>query len=285
LTNKIIGKELSIFGVFDGHGGNQVAEWVRDNFVKELVKMKSYKDADYGAALTETFIKMDELMKTPMIKKELQKYTSDKSEDNGMGGIAGFTMGHDADIANAVGCTATVCILTKDEVICANAGDSRGVMSRKGVAIEMSYDHKPDNADEKERITKAGGFVEENRVKGMLNLSRALGDLEYKLDTSLPVEEQMITCVPDIKIEKIDKSCEFLIIACDGIWDCLTNQEAVDFVKDTASTLKKKSGSSFKISFIVEKMFEKICAEDIAASGGLGCDNMTCTIIGLNDKL
>jgi len=65
----------------------------------------------------------------------------------------------------------------------------------------------------------------------------------------------------------------------------LTNQEAVDYVKEQASTLKKKSGSSFKLSFIIEKMFEKIVAEDIAASGGLGCDNMTCTIISLNDKI
>ena len=92
--------------MFDGHGGNQVAEWVRDNFVKEMIKLKSYKDGDYALALKETFIKMDELMKTPMVKKELQKYTTDKNDDGGMGGIAGFTMGQDADIANSVGCTA-----------------------------------------------------------------------------------------------------------------------------------------------------------------------------------
>lgn len=102
----VVGKELSIFGVFDGHGGNQVAEWVRDNFVKELVKLKSYKDGDYKDALKETFIRMDELMKTPMVKKELQKYTTDKDSEGGMSGIAGFTMGADADIANSVGCTA-----------------------------------------------------------------------------------------------------------------------------------------------------------------------------------
>lgn len=262
-----------------------MAEYVRDNFVKELVKLRSYKDGDYGEALRETFIKMDENMKLPMTKKELAKYTTDKSDEGGMSGIAGFTMGADADIANAVGCTACVCIITKDQVICANAGDSRAVLAKKGVAVEMSHDHKPDNPDEKERIIKAGGFVEENRVKGMLNLSRALGDLEYKLDPELQPEEQMITCVPDVLVEKIDKNTEFLIIACDGIWDCLTNQEAVDFVKEHASAYKKKSGSSFKLSFIIEKMFEKIIAEDIAASGGLGCDNMTCTVISINDKI
>ena len=104
-----IGKELSIFGVFDGHGGNQVAEFVRDNFVKEMIKLKSYKDADYSTALKETFIQMDELMKTSSVKKELKKYTTDKGDEGGMSGIAGFTMGsNENDIATSVGCTACV---------------------------------------------------------------------------------------------------------------------------------------------------------------------------------
>ena len=227
---------------------------------------------------------MDELLQTPMVKKELAKYTVDSNGDS-MAGIAGFSSGQDQDIAKSVGCTACVCMIVGDQLICANSGDSRAVLSKKGVAIEMSQDHKPENPEEKERIVKAGGFVEENRVKGMLNLSRALGDLEYKLDPTLAVEDQMITCVPEIKIEKIDKNTEFLIVACDGIWDCLTSQEAVDYVKDQAGILKKKSGSSFKLSFIIEKMFEKIIAEDIAASGGLGCDNMTCSIISINNKI
>ena len=65
----------------------------------------------------------------------------------------------------------------------------------------MSYDHKPDNDGEKRRIEKAGGFVEDNRVKGCLNLSRSLGDLEYKVsNTSKNVEDYMITPNPDIKV-------------------------------------------------------------------------------------
>lgn len=274
-----------MFGVFDGHGGNQVAEWIRDNFAKEMFKLPSYAEADYSTALKETFIKMDELLKTPMVKKELEKYTVGSNDDGGMGGIGALTMMQDQDIAKAVGCTACVCIITSKEVICANAGDSRAVLCKKGVAHPLSEDHKPENAEEKERIVKAGGFVEENRVKGMLNLSRALGDLEYKLDPDLAVEDQMITCVPDITIQKVDKNTEFLIIACDGIWDCLTNQEACDYIHEQAKILKKKAGSMFKCSFLNEKMFDKIIADDIAASGGLGCDNMTSIVISINDKI
>ena len=84
------------------------------------------------------------------------------------------------NIALYTGCTACVAIITDTEIICANAGDSRCVLSETGKAIELSIDHKPDLSTEKARIEKAGGFVEDNRVKGVLNLSRSLGDLEYK---------------------------------------------------------------------------------------------------------
>lgn len=78
------------------------------------------------------------------------------------------------------GCTANVVMITKTEIICANAGDSRAVLSKKSKAKDLSVDHKPDLPTEKRRIERAGGFVEESRVNGMLALSRSLGDFEYK---------------------------------------------------------------------------------------------------------
>ena len=87
----------------------------------------------------------------------------------------------------------------------------------------MSIDHKPNLPEEKARIEKAGGFVEDNRVDGGLNLARSLGDLKYKKDPKAQIDEQKVSCVPEIKTHPIDDSCKFLIIACDGIWDCLTS--------------------------------------------------------------
>ena len=82
----------------------------------------------------------------------------------------------------------------------------------------------------------------------------------------------MITAFPEVKKEKLSADMSFLILACDGIWDCLTSQEAVDF---SAELLNKKE----KVSQVVEEMFDKIIATDVASSGGIGCDNMTCVII------
>jgi len=79
--------------------------------------------------------------------------------------------------------------VTNDEIICANAGDSRCVMAKGGKAINMSEDHKPECEIERKRIEDAGGMVEDNRVNGILNLSRSFGDYEYKLNSKLKADE------------------------------------------------------------------------------------------------
>lgn len=101
----------------------------------------------------------------------------------------------------------------------ANVGDSRAVLSRGGTAVDLSVDHKPEDALEKARVEAAGGHVsEDGRVNGGLNLSRALGDHCYKTNAELPVEAQLISPVPDIKVEQITDDDTLLVVACDGIW-------------------------------------------------------------------
>jgi protein phosphatase 2C family protein 2/3 len=137
------------------------------------------------------------------------------------------------------GCTANVVMITKAEILCANAGDSRAVLSKKGKVKDLSVDHKPDTPSEKRRIERANGFVEENRVNGMLALSRSIGDFEYKTNSIMKPEDQIITALPDITIEKITNESDFIVCACDGIWDCMSSQDAVNYVVDK---LKKKKG-------------------------------------------
>jgi len=82
----------------------------------------------------------------------------------------------------------------------------------------------------------------------------------------------MITAVPEVRKEKIDDAV-FLVIACDGIWDCLTSTEAIDVFGDLLN--KKRE----KLSQAIEDVFDRIIATDVSSSGGIGCDNMTCVII------
>ena len=84
------------------------------------------------------------------------------------------------ELVNNVGCTACVILLTIDEIICANVGDSRAVLTQNISTFDLSDDHKPFNDDEALRILEAGGNVDDGRVNGKLSLSRAIGDLSYK---------------------------------------------------------------------------------------------------------
>lgn len=98
----------------------------------------------------------------------------------------------------------------------------------------MSIDHKPEDDPERERIVKAGGIVtSEGRVNHGLNLSRAIGDHAYKQNKDLSDREQMITALPDIKTLTIDPNeDEFIVLACDGIWNSLSNEKVVEFVRE-----------------------------------------------------
>jgi serine/threonine protein phosphatase PrpC len=93
------------------------------------------------------------------------------------------------ELKSTAGCTANVVLIHKNTIYCANAGDSRCVLSQEGVLIGLSEDHKPENEIELERIKKAGGEVTAGgRINGNLNLSRALGDFDYKNNKDLPVD-------------------------------------------------------------------------------------------------
>eukprot|EP00347_Sterkiella_histriomuscorum_P023200 403335568 len=268
-------RNVQVFGVFDGHGGREVALFVKDVYIRELSKLQSFKNKDYETALRESFIRIDDILKSPQGIKDLKKY---KSQDETQSSL--FGRPETDNIALYTGCTACVIIIADDMIYCGNSGDSRCVLSNDGTAVDMSIDHKPDMPTEKARIEKAGGFVEDNRVKGVLNLSRSLGDLEYKQDKSISVDNQMITCVPEVKIERISKAHDFIVIACDGIWDCLTSQECIQFVRE----FLQNSSSKTKISDCTEQMFDRIIAQDVASSGGIGCDNMTAVIIQLKPQ-
>ncbi|CAM9754127.1 unnamed protein product [Pylaiella littoralis] len=173
------------------------------------------------------------------------------------------------------GCTSVVCLMVGKNLHVANAGDSRAVLCRAGVAVALSHDHKPLADTEKNRIERAGGFVNAaGRVNGNLNLSRSIGDLKYKANAGLPPADQMITAEPDLKSVEVTNEDQFMILACDGVWDCMSSQECVDFV---GARVRHMS-----LSKVCEEVMEACLSEDPRSTTGIGGDNMTCIVVLLD---
>ena len=177
------------------------------------------------------------------------------------------------------GTTAVVCLLHKGEVIVANAGDSRCVLSRQGEAYPLSFDHKPGDEGELKRITKAGGTVSsDGRVNSGLNLSRAIGDHIYKRNKDLSLEEQMISAMPDINSTTLQPGDNFILLACDGIFNVMDNQEAITFVQKRLDKVNLSKEGPSALARICEELCDG-CIADNTDNDGSGCDNMTAIII------
>lgn len=178
------------------------------------------------------------------------------------------------------GCTAVVALLRGNQLYVANAGDSRCIVCRNGKAVEMSIDHKPEDELEHERVVKAGGHVTaDGRVNGGLNLSRAIGDHAYKQKKELSDREQMITALPDVRTLTLKPGeDEFMVLACDGIWNFMSSQQVVDFVRP------KIQEFSDNLSKICEEMFD-YCLAPNTLGDGTGCDNMTGIIVQFKNTL
>jgi len=146
-------------------------------------------------------------------------------------------------------------------------------MSVGGEAKPLSYDHKPTNAAETSRIVAGGGFVEFGRVNGNLALSRALGDFEFKQSPNLPAEQQVVTADPDINSHTHTAEDEFIVVACDGIWDVLTSQQVIDYVRLSIS-------QDQTLEQICESLMDRCLAPD-SDWGGVGCDNMTMMVVAI----
>ena len=144
----------------------------------------------------------------------------------------------------------------------------------------MSSDHKPYHAKEEARIKKAGHYVQDNRVDATLAVSRALGNFKYKDQKDKPPEEQAITCIPDVVKRKRSPDDKFIVIACDGIWDCLSNEECVNKLSKKIKNIKSLEDKSV-LKKPIESLFDSILSPNIIY--GTGTDNMTALVIYFHD--
>ncbi|XP_072960771.1 probable protein phosphatase 2C 32 [Typha angustifolia] len=201
--------QKAFFGIFDGHGGKRAAEFASENMgeliAEELDKEGRESSSEIAEAVKAGYLKTD------------KEFLKEK--------VGGGT------------CCVTA-LLREGNLVVSNVGDCRAVLSWEGKAEALTSDHRPSRQDERDRIENLGGFVDfcrgTWRVQGSLAVSRGIGDSHLK---------QWVIPDPDTKILKIKPKCEFLILASDGLWDKVSNQEAVDIARplcvenDSSSTL------------------------------------------------
>ncbi|KAF7091654.1 hypothetical protein CFC21_094208 [Triticum aestivum] len=196
-SSKMDAKQINLFGVFDGHGGSCAAEYLKEHLFENLLKHPAFI-SDTKTSISESYTKTD--------SDFLDAETNIHRED---------------------GSTALTAILVGNHLYVANVGDSRAVILKAGKAIALSDDHKPDKSDERERIENVGGVVTFSgtwRVGGVLAMSRLLHSLRFRQFTqAFPIFCQE---------QEIDDELEYLILASDGLWDVVSNEHAVAFVKE-----------------------------------------------------
>ncbi|KAK7293523.1 hypothetical protein RJT34_16391 [Clitoria ternatea] len=192
-----VGK-CDFFGVYDGHGGAQVAEACRERLhrlvAEALEKRGNEVEWDWQEVMEGCFRKMD-----------------NEVADNAA--------------IRTVGSTAVVVVVAAAEVVVANCGDCRAVMGRGGEAVDLSTDHKPDRPDELMRIEEAGGKVinwNGQRVLGVLATSRSIGDQYLR---------PYVIAKPEVTVTKRSSKDEFLILASDGLWDVISSEFACQIVR------------------------------------------------------
>lgn len=145
--------------------------------------------------------------------------------DNNMRDLPDLASGTDKS-----GSTAVCAFISNENIYIANCGDSRAVLCRNGVPMFSTQDHKPILPGEKERIQNAGGSVMVQRVNGSLAVSRALGDYDYKNVSELGQCEQLVSPEPEIFCNERDPMDYFLVLACDGVWDVMSNEAVCSFI-------------------------------------------------------
>ncbi|KAL1557833.1 protein-serine/threonine phosphatase [Salvia divinorum] len=189
------GHELGLFGIFDGHMGDSVPAYLQKHLFSNIIKEEDFW-RDPLRSIAKAYERTDEAI-----------------------------LSHNPDLGKGGSTAVTAILIDGRHLWVANVGDSRGVLSRRGQAIQMTVDHEPNT--ERGSIENRGGFVSNMpgdvaRVDGQLAVSRAFGDKNLK--THLRSD-------PDVTNAEIDAETDFLILASDGIWKVISNQEAVDIVK------------------------------------------------------
>ena len=287
--------QLALFGVFDGHNGYEIAHHAAKMLPEYIKSNQHFRSQQYGMlqillliqllifnfavqTLEQSFLEFDGSLLEEKNNQALNQIRFQFEMNNPQ--FSAKRRNQSPLVALNTGCTAVVALLSKTgQFYVANIGDSRCVLCVKGKIFPLSKDHKPTDPVEKRRIEQAGCHVVNGRINHGLNLSRAFGDHVLKNQSQLSPIEQAVSPFPDVTVckEKI-KHGDFMVLACDGIWNCMSNKEVCTLVR---KNIKK----GVPLSKICELLVHKCVSPVRPIRGQIGGDNMTCIIVRFNREI
>lgn len=246
---------VSFFAVYDGHGGARASRFASRHLHKFLLDKfpkgeVSIVEKEMKKTLVETFKKTDE----EFLKEATKTKPSWKD-----------------------GTTATVMVVINETVFIAWLGDSQAVLCRQKednscIPIPLTTEHSPSVYEERIRIQKAGGHVKDGRVLGVLEVSRSIGDGQYK--------KLGVSCVPDVKKCQLTDQDRYIVLACDGLWKRFSFSECISFtnnVLEDASILESNDKTAMEVR--CQNVCQKLANEAVLR---LSADNVTVILISVN---
>ncbi|KAK1168696.1 integrin-linked kinase-associated serine/threonine phosphatase 2C isoform X2 [Acipenser oxyrinchus oxyrinchus] len=250
---------LSYFAVFDGHGGARASRFAAQNLHLNLAS-KFPKGCMASATNMEKMVKKSLLDSFKQTDDDFLKHASSQKP------------------AWKDGSTATCVLVVDDVLFIANLGDSRAVLcraagedSKKMSTLALSKEHNPTQYEERMRIQRAGGTVRDGRVLGLLEVSRSLGDGQYK--------RCGVISTPHLRRCQLTPNDRFLLLACDGLFKVFSPEEAVSFVVPILEeeTLEQKEGKTLQ-----DTRFETACNRLANEAVRRGCaDNVTVLLVNI----
>eukprot|EP00475_Leptophrys_vorax_P033673 TRINITY_DN532_c0_g1_i1.p1 TRINITY_DN532_c0_g1~~TRINITY_DN532_c0_g1_i1.p1 ORF type:complete len:401 (-),score=72.34 TRINITY_DN532_c0_g1_i1:85-1287(-) len=222
----------AFLGVFDGHGGASASKFCSETVHVKCAQATSLAEHDIKNIVLQTdeeFLKPENELRThgstcvfAIVDFEPEDLNSDENK----------AAGADPEDPGA----APAAPPKQFAITISNTGDSRCVWGTLKPDAPVKYiqcteDHKPTNADERNRIIRASGIVSNGRVDGDLSVSRAIGDWQFKTDNSLPLFEQKVSPEPDVT-KVIARPGDWLLLACDGIFERLSTEQVARFITD-----------------------------------------------------